>query len=331
MTGNRLPGASLARHVSQPQSREGRARGLRDRLALHETTTYRWSLDEDAHACRAAGINGIGLWRTKLDDFGDERAADLLEELNLAPVSLGWAGGFTDPRECSFEDALADAFEALRQASLVGAKVLLIAPGARAGHTWNHAVEVVCDALRHLGDIAGIYGVHVAVQPALARFGSNCTFLDTLDRALDLLAICDHSCVGLNLDLFHLGHDPLLCARIPEFVKFVKTVQLCDAPARLNSEHDRLRPGEGALPLPEIVQSLESAGYTGFYELQIHSEQIWAGDYQPVLEQCRAQFDALADRVTLPPRVEVPAPLEIDPLLLPTFGVLFDPVSGVVI
>ena len=324
MTGNRLPGASLARLASPSIAHPGRLRGLRDRLALHETTTYRWSLEKDARACRAAGITGLGLWRPKLDDFGDEPTAQLLEELNLTPVSLGWTGGFTGSEGCSFQDAMADASATLVQAHEVGARVVLITPGRRGGHTWNHAYRIVCEALDHLGNLAGCLNLHLAVQPALPQFGRDCTFLSTLDRTLDLLDRCNHSRVGLNLDLFHLGHDPLLCTRIPEFVEHIKTVQLCDAPARPASEYDRHAPGDGNLPLTEIVQALESAGYAGFYELQLQSEQIWANPCEPVLERCRADFDALAEAVTATTRNPAAD-------LLPTFDALLDTVNGLVI
>jgi sugar phosphate isomerase/epimerase len=324
LTGNRLPGASLARLASPPIAQPGRQRGLRDRLALHETTTYRWSLEEDAHALRAAGFTGIGLWRPKLDDFGDERTAELLEELNITPVSLGWTGGFTGSEGCSFQDAMADASATLWQASEVGARVVLITPGRRGGHTWNHAYRIVSEALNRLGHLAGCLNLQLAVQPALPQFGRDCTYLSTLDRTLELLDRCNHPRVGLNLDLFHLGHDPQLCARIPEFVKYIKTVQLCDAPARPASEYDRHAPGDGTLPLTEIVQALEASGYTGFYELQLQSEQIWGNPYEPLLERCRSDFDALADVVTATTRNPATE-------LLPAFDTLLDTVNGLVI
>ena len=50
---------------------------------MNEMTTYHWSFDEDITNFRAAGIAGIGVWRRKLTDFGEERGIDMLRESGL--------------------------------------------------------------------------------------------------------------------------------------------------------------------------------------------------------------------------------------------------------
>jgi len=42
-------------------------------LSMNETTTYRWSFEEDVAACAAAGIPAIGVWRQKLSDCGQAK------------------------------------------------------------------------------------------------------------------------------------------------------------------------------------------------------------------------------------------------------------------
>ena len=45
------------------------------RLSINEMTTYRWSFEEDVVQLRAAGIPAIGVWRQKLADYGEAKAA----------------------------------------------------------------------------------------------------------------------------------------------------------------------------------------------------------------------------------------------------------------
>ena len=47
-------------------------------LSMNETTTFRWSLEEDLSNYVAAGIPAIGIWRQKLSDCGLGRAVELL-------------------------------------------------------------------------------------------------------------------------------------------------------------------------------------------------------------------------------------------------------------
>ncbi len=44
-------------------------------LSMNETTTFRWSFEEDVAQYAAAGISAIGVWRQKLSDFGTQKGA----------------------------------------------------------------------------------------------------------------------------------------------------------------------------------------------------------------------------------------------------------------
>ena len=62
------------------------------RLAVNEMTTLRWSFEEDVHNYLAAGFDGIGIWRQKFDDFGEEAGIDFLAESGIDVSSLMWVG-----------------------------------------------------------------------------------------------------------------------------------------------------------------------------------------------------------------------------------------------
>ena len=78
-------------------------------LAISQLSTLRWAFDDDVHAYAARGFKGIGVYRPKLEDFGLERAVDLLAESELGVTSLSWAGGFTGSDGRAFEEAVLDA------------------------------------------------------------------------------------------------------------------------------------------------------------------------------------------------------------------------------
>ena len=50
-----------------------------DRVSISEVTTYRWSFEEDVQNYVGAGISGIGVWRQKLSDFGEEKGVELIQ------------------------------------------------------------------------------------------------------------------------------------------------------------------------------------------------------------------------------------------------------------
>ena len=85
-----------------------------ERLSMNEMTTYRWSFEEDVNNYVAAGVCGIGVWRQKLSDFGEEKGIELVRDSGLKVSSLLWAGGFTGSEGRSYKESIDDAKEAIQ-------------------------------------------------------------------------------------------------------------------------------------------------------------------------------------------------------------------------
>jgi sugar phosphate isomerase/epimerase len=264
------------------------------RLAISQMTTIRWSLLDDVVHFRAEGVDAIGVWRRKVAEFGDERAIDLIRESGLTVASVSSAGGFTGYGGHSFMSSIEDALDALRLSGDLQAGSLVVVSGPRAGHTWNHARRLLCDALAKLGDAAARVNVPLALQPRHPCSATDWSYLTTLDATLEVLNDLQHPFVGLAFDVFQMSNEPDLANRVSDALPWIKTVQLSDGTASPVSDHDRLLPGEGTLPLPRIVGELESGGYQGFYNIELWSEAVWKQDYLQVLKRCRDAFQNLS-------------------------------------
>ena len=267
----------------------------RPRLAVNQVTTFHWSLLQDVIGFQEAGVEAIGLWRWKLIDFGEERAVDLILESGLAVSSLSWAGGFTGMCGWSFEESLEDAREALHLARQVGAECLILVSGPRAGHTRNHARRLLVEALQRLADDAVRLGVKLGVEPMRRRFARNWTFLHTLDDTLQVVDDCHApGVVGMVVDTSHLRAEPRLLERIPEVAERVVGVQLNDRRNKSASETDGCLPGDGAIPVREIMHGFLKCGYRGFFEVEAWSDELWRSNYVETLETCRSKFAAMS-------------------------------------
>ena len=212
-------------------------------LSMNETTTFRWSLEEDVANYSAAGIPSIGVWRQKLSDCGQARAIELLEQSHLRVSHLCWAGGFTGSEGRSYRESIEDAAEALHAAAVLGAGCLIIYTGTRAGHTANHARRLIRGALGRTGPLAEQLHVDLAVEPMHPGCAAQCTFLTNLDETLALLDAVGHPNVKMVFDTYHLGHDPAVVDRIPALAPRAALVQLGDAHGPPNGEQDRCRSG----------------------------------------------------------------------------------------
>lgn len=264
-------------------------------LSMNETTTFRWSLEEDVERYAAAGIPAIGVWRQKLSDCGTERALELLDQTGLKVSHLLWAGGFTGSDGRSYSESVEDAQEALRTARQLGTRTLVVYSGARGGHTYNHARRLVRSALGELLPLAEQFDVDLALEPMHPGCAKGWTFLVDLDETLEMLDAVGSPRVKIVLDTYHLGQEEGLAARIPEIISRVAIVQLGDARQPPAGEPNRCRLGEGSIPLREIIGALKAAGYDGYYDVELLGEEIESCDYEALLEHAKQAFAALVE------------------------------------
>jgi sugar phosphate isomerase/epimerase len=265
------------------------------RVSMNELTTYRWSFEEDVHHYQAAGFEGIGIWREKLADFGEEKGADLLAEAGLAVSTISWAGGFTGSDGRSHADAIEDGLDAVRLAAQLRAECLLVHSGARGGHTKNHVRRLFRGALEKMLNIAEPLGITLAIEPMHRSCASDWTFLEGLDEALTLLDSFKSPRLKLAFDCYHLGHDDAILGRLAGLAKHLAIVQLGDARHAPRGEQNRCRLGDGVLDLAGIVGTLLDAGYDGFFDVELIGEEIETGDYQELLTHSRQAFDDLVN------------------------------------
>jgi sugar phosphate isomerase/epimerase len=262
-------------------------------LSMNETTTYRWSFEEDVTNYTAAGIHAMGVWRQKLSDFGQEKAIELLADSGMKVSHLLWAGGFTGSDGRTYRESVEDAREALHVAAKLQAGSLVVYSGARAGHTFSHARRLIQGALAELLPVAEQLGVTLAVEPMHPGCASEWTFLTSLDDTLELLHAVGNPMVKMVLDTYHLGQDSGLIERIGEIAAQVAIVQLGDAVGPPSGEQNRCRLGEGIIPLKKIVAALKTAGYNGYYDVELLGEEIEMLDYQSLLQHAKEAFAEL--------------------------------------
>ncbi len=273
------------------------------RLAVNQLTTVRWSFLEDLHAFRAHGFKAAGLWRPKVVRFGEARAVELVRDLELAVSSLSWAGGFTGANGESFYDAVDDARQAVHLAGALNAECLVLVSGPQCGHIGSHARRLVVDAIKALAEDAAEQGVPLALQPMSRGAARNWSFLRSLDETLDVIERSGRG-ARIAFDVFHLWDAPRLLDRIPELASRVAVVQLCDGGgAARSSDQERRAFGGGEIPLSAIVAAFDEAGFSGYYELAVWSEELWQSDYSRLLRECRTHFDLNCRRYV--PRVDL--------------------------
>lgn len=291
------PAPAIVRSPSESAPRIAAPQILR-RLSIHQTTTVRWSLEQAIGEFSRAGIGGIGISLRHLEQLGVRDAKRLLRGSGLAVSSLGWVGGFTGANGHSYNEAVAEMRSGIELAQAVGAQCLIVVTGSLAGHIRSHARRLLVEGLAEVMEQAARAGVRLALQPMHPLFENEWTFLTTLDDALGVVQQVNQPQLGLAFGTYHLWQEDRLLQRIPEFVRQIAIVQLSDWRDPPRCDNDRLLPGDGTIPLGEIVGVLEQSGYPGLYEIEVWSRDLWKRDHRSLMTDCMSRFAGLLPNPT---------------------------------
>jgi len=103
----------------------------------------------------------VSVRRQQVMRLGQDRLQHMLSSSGIQIATIGYAGGFTGTLGRGYQQAVNDTRRAIVLAAELNARAVVVLPGARGGHTWNHADATIrkgidrCldDALRHRVDI----------------------------------------------------------------------------------------------------------------------------------------------------------------------------------
>jgi sugar phosphate isomerase/epimerase len=244
----------------------------------------RWSFEDDAIRYRDHGFQAIGIWRAKLSDFGESKGRELLDDLGLNVSSLHWAGGFTGFDGRSHSESLYDALEAVSVASELQADCLVILAGSRAGHTRSHVRRLLVSALKEVAQAASVLGVQLALEPMHSGCAHDFSFLTNIPETLEVLSQIDQENIGIVFDCYHMAQDPRVLDWLPEITPHIRLVQCGDSKSAPNGSQNRCLLGHGHVPIAPIIQTIESSGYLGYYEVELIGEDVEEYDYDELLE-----------------------------------------------
>lgn len=235
-------------------------------------------LAEKLEAIAAAGFKGVELFENDLLSFNGtptdvrKMAADLgLEIITFQPFR-DFEGLPPDKRARAFARAERK-FDVMAE---LGCDLLMVcsnvAPDSLGG------IDRAAQDLRELGEKAKARGMRIAFE-ALA-WGRH---INDYRDAWEAVRRADHPAVGLVLDTFHIlarKTDLAAIRSIPRDRIFL--VQVADAPLMDMdvlqwSRHFRAFPGQGDLPVLDVMQALDATGYEGWLSLEIFNDQFRAG------------------------------------------------------
>jgi sugar phosphate isomerase/epimerase len=240
-------------------------------FSISQVSTLTASFEDDVRAYGDGGIDAIGIWEMKLGDGpNDDDALALLAASGLGAASavpvvpsilpLPLLPGPEDPRERI--DSLLRSIHRLAAFRPTGI-VCLTGPGDRG---------TVVGGLREIAAEAERTGMRVALEPFQADGIENWSIVNTLGDAVELIDEVGSPAVGIQFDVWHLWNTPDLLDEIERHAHRFVGVHVDDWRDPTRGWADRVLPGDGVADVPTILAALERAGWNGYYDLEIFSD-----------------------------------------------------------
>jgi len=249
------------------------------RVSVSQVSTLAASFADDIRTYTAAGLDGIGIWELKLGDGPDDAAVALLRESGLGSATavpavpsilpLPLLPGPEDPEERV--NALLGSLH--RLAAFEPAAVLCFTgPGDRA--TALRGIRAVAAEAEKLG-------LRIALEPFQAEGIESWSSLNTLADAAEVVEEIDSPALGIQFDVWHQWNTPDLLDEIERNADLIAGVHVNDWRDPTRGWADRVLPGDGVAPVAAILGALDRAGWDGFYDIEIFSDNGTFGAAYP--------------------------------------------------
>jgi sugar phosphate isomerase/epimerase len=257
------------------------------KLCIHTITTKPWRIEEAAKKYAVAGVKGITVWRDALTGRNIKQTGQLLRDNGLSIVSLCRGGFFPNKEIARRKTAIDDNRKAIVEAAELGTKLIVLVCGADPRQSLEDSRMQILEGISDLIPEAAAAGLQLAIEPLHPMYADTRSAINTLAQANDMIEALNSPWVGIAVDVYHLWWDPDLENQIKRCGKnkSLFAFHVCDWKSpTVDLLNDRGLMGEGCIPIRKIRSWVEAAGFNGFNEVEIFSNEYWKADQDVFLK-----------------------------------------------
>ena len=251
------------------------------------------TLPEDIEAARAAGFGGLEIWAAKMDAYLETSSVQalkaLFEKSDLLPASINSIEFITFRPPEEYQEIKARCQELCELAQALGCDKIVVVPSPTPeGVGWNEIRDESVRVLRELSGVAAPYGIKLAFE----FLGFGWCSVRTLGQCWEIVQETDLANVGLVIDTCHFYAGGSELRTIEEvdplkiFIFHINDVE--ERPLDTIEDAHRLLPGEGVIPLDDILARLKQIGFDGLCSIELFRPEYWERDPAELAAAARA-------------------------------------------
>ena len=258
---------------------------------------------EDIEQSAGIGATAVGLFEGKFADGDDAAILDALGE-------HGIAAGIVMPRNWTIlptpldpasvgdwkqkTDAICASIERYAKFKPAG---IMVGPGVSGDPLRRFGPEHVAEGLALTARTAAEYGLKIAFEPLSLRRGAA---VATIPETIAVMDEAGRDNVGILMDVWHNWDQDDLLAHMRRHIHRFLGIQVNDYRNPTRSWCDRVFPGDGVNACTPIIATLLDAGYEGWWDFEVFSddgrwgnafpESLWKMPHAEFLQRGRDAF-----------------------------------------
>ena len=258
------------------------------RLCIHTITNKPWNLNRCIKEYAATGLSGITVWRDLLAGKDIKKIGSLINDFGLTAVSLCRGGFFVAKDKKDRLAAVENNKRIIDEAAELGTSLVVLVCGADPDVPIEDARKQVFDGVSAVLPYAVKQGIKLGIEPLHPMYADTRSVINTLRQANDICEKINSPYLGVIIDVYQVWWDPDLeieikmCGRNKNIFAFHVSDWKTPTEDLLN---DRGLMGEGCIPIKNIRNMVENAGFDGFIEVEIFSNRYWAHDQNEFLKK----------------------------------------------
>ena len=250
------------------------------KIGFNGASTMKTDLPGDIQAASQARYDFIEIWAKKMESYLSGHSLDdlkkLMEKARLKPLAINSVEFITFNSPWEKINTLNLITRYAEMADRLGCPYIVVVPSPRPIEVTDK--EVFEESVRILLEISDRFKSHKA-KFAFEFLGFGWCSVSMLEQDYEIVKGVNRDNVGLVLDSFHFYAGGSSINSIKEldrqkiFIFHINDVENLPR-AQLQDSH-RLYPGEGIIPLEEIVSKLKEIRYDGPVSLEMFRPEYW--------------------------------------------------------
>ena len=235
------------------------------------------SMIELADQVGADGISIADRPKNGLGDFADPAASRSFPRQVVLGFPDPWTilpplGGTIPSGPLDLDTRLEKMASSIRTLARFAPESVMICTGPAGDRPTREARAIIVDGVKALAAVARDAGTQLSIEPMRESFRAVRTIVCSLPETIDLLTEIDDSAVGITFDLWHMWDSTEVYELLPTCINLFHAVQVADYRAETRGPMDRVEAGAGIAGIPQLLRELRDAGYDGWFDLEIFSD-----------------------------------------------------------